>query len=497
MRTDFARIKATTDIVAVIEACGIALKREGNDHVGLCPFHEDTRPSLRVTQSKGLFRCPVCGAAGNVIQFVARKESLTEREAALKLCASIPGVQRGSNLPAVASAPTAGEKKSLAIDEATRAKLLARVVAFYAKTLFKDRAGLEYLKSRRLDDPAMLETFSVGYCNGSMRNALPKSGELIEQLQAIGILNARGNEIFYGRVVVPIFDATGNVAGLYGRRPTNEEPKHIYLKGERRGVFNFTAAKTNQSLILVESIFDAMSLWSASLHNVISLYGKDGWTSEHEALVRQNGVTEIILALDRDARGQVAADALAAKLAGLVPTVHRVTWPEGVKDANDFFLSRTAADFRTLLPQPSETSPHETTAGEEKITLGADGFTLSISGRTYELCAIEKPSASRLKATIKAVSDEPSGSRFHIDTVDFYLSRSRKTFVAEAARLFRETPDAIETDLNRLIIAMEKYVAQKLDGASAAVITVPDADKLEALRMGRSAGLMDELQRDF
>ena len=61
--------------------------------------------------------------------------------------------------------------------------------------------------------PQSLETFSVGYCNGSMRNALPKSGELIEQLQAIGILNARGNEIFYGRVVVPILDASGNVAG--------------------------------------------------------------------------------------------------------------------------------------------------------------------------------------------------------------------------------------------------------------------------------------------
>lgn len=161
MRPDFARIKATTDIVAVMEAHGIALKREGNDFVGRCPFHEDTRPSLRVTQSKGLFRCPACGAAGNVIQFVARQESLTEREAALKLCASIPGVQRGADLPAVASAPTTAAKKPLALDEATRARLLARVASFYAKTLHKDRAGLEYLKTRRLDDPAMLETFRL------------------------------------------------------------------------------------------------------------------------------------------------------------------------------------------------------------------------------------------------------------------------------------------------------------------------------------------------
>jgi len=273
------------------------------------------------------------------------------------------------------------------------------------------------------------------------------------------------------------------------------------LKGERRGVFNSIAARTSQSLLVVESIFDAMSLWSAGLRNVISLYGKDGWTNDHEELVRQNGVTEIILALDGDARGQVAADALASRLrgiAGLVSAVHRVTWPEGVKDANDFFLSRSAEEFRSLLPQPSETAPVETTAGKEKITLTPDGFACVIDARHYELCAIEKPSPSRLKATIKAVSDEPSGSRFHIDTVDFYLSRSRKTFVAEAARLFREMPEAIEADLNRIIIAAEKYLAQKLEGASAAaVISVPDGDRLEALRMGRSAGLMDELQRDF
>lgn len=494
IRPDFNRIKATTDIVAVIEASGVALKREGNDHVGLCPFHEDTRPSLRVTQSKGLFRCPACGAAGNVIQFVARKESLTEREAALKLCASIPGVQRGSELRA--DPATAGENKP-AVEEATRAKLLARVVAFYAKTLHKDRAGLEYLKTRRLDDPALLETFSVGYCNGSMRNALPKSGELIEQLQAIGILNRRGNEIFYGRVVVPIFDASGNVASLYGRRLTDEEPKHLYLRGERRGVFNGIAARTNESLILVESIFDAMSLWSAGLRNVISLYGKDGWTGDHATLVRENAVSEIILALDGDPRGQEAADALAAKLASLVKAVHRVTWPEGVKDANDFFLSRNAEEFKALLPQPSAAASNNATAGEEKITLTAEGFAVSIDSRRYELCAIEKPSPSRLKATIKALSDEPAGARFHIDTVDFYLSRSRKSFVAEAARLFREMPDAIEADVNRMIVAVEKYLARKLDSASVAVVTVPDADRLEAIRMGRSAGLVDELQRDL
>ncbi|GEM_PF-6802144 len=83
------------------------------DHVGLCPFHEDKTPSLRVTPGKGLFRCPVCGATGNVIQFVARKEGITDREAALKLCGSIPGVVRASALVRAARAETAGKKNPL------------------------------------------------------------------------------------------------------------------------------------------------------------------------------------------------------------------------------------------------------------------------------------------------------------------------------------------------------------------------------------------------
>jgi DNA primase catalytic core len=498
MNPDFDQIKKTVDIVRVVESYGIALKRQGKEWVGLCPFHEDKTPSLNVSPTKQVFRCPACNAAGNVIQFVARKENLTDREAAQKLLGAIPGVMRASELP------TAGKKEpsspAVEVDEATRAKLLERVAGFYAKTLQKDRAGLNYLKSRRLDDPAMLETFQVGYCNGTLRNALPKSGEVIEQLKAIGILNEKGNECFYGRVIVPIFECephgqkAGVVVGLYGRHLTDDQRPHLYLKGPHCGVFNGACAKMSQTIIVTEALFDAMSLWAAGFHNVISLYGKDGWTPDHQRLLEASGVREIILALDADARGQEAAKALEIRLSGFVKATHHVIWPEGVKDANAFFLSRTADEFCKLLPESSKPTAEET-AGKEEIAITPEGFTLSAGGRRYELCAIEKPSAARLKATVKALSEEPG--RFHIDTVDFYLSRSRKGFIAEAARLFRELPEVIESDVNRIILAVEKYMAQKLEGASPTAFAIPDADRLEAMRMARNAGLVDELQRDF
>ena len=93
MKVDFDQIKRTTDIVRVIEGYGITLKKSGRDYVGLCPFHDDHHPSLRVTPAKGLFRCPSCQATGNVIQFVAKKEGIGERQAALKLLTATPGVK--------------------------------------------------------------------------------------------------------------------------------------------------------------------------------------------------------------------------------------------------------------------------------------------------------------------------------------------------------------------------------------------------------------------
>ena len=92
MKTDFDQIKRTTDIVRVVESYGVKLKKVGRNHVGRCCFHADKNPSLIVTADKGLFHCPACGAAGNVIQFVARKEGIGEREAALKLLGGVPGV---------------------------------------------------------------------------------------------------------------------------------------------------------------------------------------------------------------------------------------------------------------------------------------------------------------------------------------------------------------------------------------------------------------------
>ena len=80
------RIKRETDLAAVIRTRGVELKPQGHDLVGLCPFHEDHDPSLRVTPGKGLWRCMACGATGNVIQFVQRFDGVSFRRDITESC---------------------------------------------------------------------------------------------------------------------------------------------------------------------------------------------------------------------------------------------------------------------------------------------------------------------------------------------------------------------------------------------------------------------------
>jgi DNA primase len=548
-RPDFAAIKAAADLVAVIESHGVALKKEGRDYVGLCPFHDDKTPSLRVTPGKGLWRCMGCEAAGNVIQFVAKKENLTDREAALRLLGSLPGVQTASQLektkrgsaemvapearPRSESAGVSGAGRPLggdankpsspavepvAVPPNVAADLLARVAGFYARTLHKDRAGLDYLAGRGLAQPAMLEAFRVGYCNGTLKTALPQAGEVVTQLQALGVLNAKGNEVFYGRVVVPILDAAGGVVGLYGRKVEGEgarlnadSARHIYLGGSHRAAFNAGAARHAARLVFTEAIFDALALWQAGETGAVPLYGADGFTEHHAALVREMSAAEILLALDADDKGRAGAEALRVRLAALAPAVpvRVVAWPEGAKDAAEFCTRHedARAGWAALLapPAPASTPTPEATAGKEDAGKGDDepqeeanaqGFALVWPGRRYEVVALARAGVARLKATVKAIGGGPG--RFHVEALDLYSARARRLFAGEAARVFRVPVELAENDLARLLAAAERRCEQPAGtGSGEKTPALSAQDRSEATKLGRAADLVGEIQRDL
>jgi len=185
-------IKQSHDLVAVMESNGIALKKQGKQLMGRCPFHEDKKPSLSVDAIKGLWHCFGCGAGGDVLGFLSKIEG----KSLPTLLQELKGNGNGAR-PAPVDVVTPNGSVRQTHDRDDRIplfprlfKLLSRVVEFYQGVFSKDPRGQKYLEGRGICDVNSFRDFGVGFSNGSLLDALPPEGELLADLKALGILTA-------------------------------------------------------------------------------------------------------------------------------------------------------------------------------------------------------------------------------------------------------------------------------------------------------------------
>ena len=187
--TEIDRIKQDTDLVALIQSRGVKLKQQGKNWTGLCPFHSDKKtPNLIVTPCKGLFRCMAsnCGKTGNALHFVQFHDGVSFRHAFEILdsgkAAFTNTVSRKGRPPA---SPVNGLVKQSTVPKlpcpldakADESKLLAKVSEYYHGRLASvdGHAALDYLKSRGLDDEAMVKRFKIGLSDRTLGLRLPKA----------------------------------------------------------------------------------------------------------------------------------------------------------------------------------------------------------------------------------------------------------------------------------------------------------------------------------
>jgi DNA primase catalytic core len=340
---DLERLKHEVAVERLAEARGIHLQRHGADLLGLCPFHDDHEPSLVITPAKNLWHClGACQAGGSVIDWVMRAEGISFRHAVELLQAdyqpsnSPAGVKRST----VAKLPTALERNT------EDARLLLQVIAYYHETLKQSPEALAYLEKRGLRSSEAIARFQLGFANRTLGYRLPaknrQHGAAIRgQLQRIGILRPSGHEHFNGSLVIPVFGEHGEVTEVYGRKITDHlregTPVHLYLPGPHRGVWNVEALTASKEIILCESLIDALSFWCAGYRNVTASYGVEGFTSDHLAAFQRHGIERVLLAYDRDAAGEAAAEKLATKLLAEGLDCYRIQLPKGM-DANEYAL---------------------------------------------------------------------------------------------------------------------------------------------------------------
>ncbi|HUD73765.1 MAG TPA: toprim domain-containing protein, partial [Terracidiphilus sp.] len=166
------------------------------------------------------------------------------------------------------------------------------------------------------------------------------------RLQELGIYRKSGHEHFNGSIVIPVFNASGEVVEMYGRKITANlregTPDHLYLPGAHRGVWNEEALSASKEIILCEALIDALTFWVADIRQVTASYGVNGFTADHRAAFEKHGTERVYIAYDRDEAGDKAAAVLAEELIEMGIECFRVQFPKGM-DANAYALKVTPA----------------------------------------------------------------------------------------------------------------------------------------------------------
>ncbi len=483
----------------LIQSYGIEVKRRSGGWIARCPFHDDNNPSLSINQKDGiwLWHCFGCGASGTVIDFVMKKETLTLAETYEKLRLLV------SCSAGIAPCDDGGSAGLNSLE------LLRKVSGFYHKTFFEDGKALDYLVGRGLKSEELYKTFKIGYANGTLKRTLPLRGAMIAALKEIGILNEKGNEFFYGCVVVPMFDEDGNVVSLYGRSITGSN--HLYVKGAHKGLINRQGAYNADKVIFTEAVIDALSLYEMGERRVIPCYGTNGFTEDHKEILRrfgspakemtgrQNDSLEVEIAFDNDVAGSSGALALARELGRLgVERVTRVILPEGVKDINEFYAGGgRKEDYDLLERKEIEIAlPLTASLSRESESKHENGVIHYSSGnRSYRVRAGDLESIRSLRVNIRLTV----GEDYAIDVIDLYSHKSTAGYIRRMNKRFSIPYEELERDLRKILEEVERHIAkdEEQKELEAVMPVITPEERGEALRYLKNPDLVKMIIKDL
>lgn len=186
-------------------------------------------------------------------------------------------------------------------------KVLAAVLDHYHRRLKASDEALGYLRQRGVTNSQVIDRFRVGYADRTLGPLIPskqvKAGrELRERLVALGLYRESGHEHFNGCVVFPITapDGTRRVLDIYGRKTLGEALRkgtaiHLNLNDRREGVWNVEAfGAARGEVVLVPSLWDALTLWNWGYHNATCMFGPAALTDDHLAAFREFNVRRVV-----------------------------------------------------------------------------------------------------------------------------------------------------------------------------------------------------------
>ena len=298
-------IRSKVDIVDVIGE-RIPLVKKGKNFFCICPFHDDTNPSMSVSREKQIYTCFTCHATGNVFTFLMNYDKMSFPEA-LKYLGNKVGVDtKGVKLEKTESK----FQKFYEMYDLTSKYYQNNLLSSYGENARK------YLSNRGLNKD-IIKKFGIGLSlpnNNDLTELLVKKKYDIADLNKYG-LSVNNYDIYKDRIMFPLFDISGKVIGFSGRiykdideaKYINTKETPIFIKGEQ--LYNYHIAKesvrTSKYLIIMEGFMDVIRASTIGVDNCIALMGT-ALTHEQMKLIKRLS-NNIILCLDGDKPGQSAA----------------------------------------------------------------------------------------------------------------------------------------------------------------------------------------------
>ena len=336
------KVIEAADIVEIISEY-ITLEKKGNDYKGLCPFHNDSNPSLSVTPAKKLFKCFSCNTSGNVISFVSKIENISYKEA-LKKVAEKSGIKLNFK----------ENPRDVKISKYHKIMSEAsNVYQFYLQNTKEGEKALDYLKNRYINED-IIRRFKIGLSSHN-ENLLTKvlideKKHLPIDLIEIGLIQAdqykKNNsfiDLFHGRIMFPITDLRGNIIAFSGRiYDTDSNSKYINSREteifkKKEVLFNYAQAlndiKLKDEVFVFEGFMDVIAAYRGGINNAIATMGTA--LTENQIDIISKVTKNIVLCYDGDTPGINAMKRAIGLFTKKNIPVKAICMPPGI-DPDDF-----------------------------------------------------------------------------------------------------------------------------------------------------------------
>jgi DNA primase len=326
------------DSVNIIELVGehVVLRKSGANYTGLCPFHSERSPSFSVNESKQLYHCYGCKAGGDLVTFVKEILGVSFQEALDELAdrgkVPLPADWRGHGDDPDQEVKNSAQREKLNISF----KVNRFAAAFYHQKLASNAGhsskGLvspgDYLGSRGVGQD-LIQAYYLGTAPDSW-DAL--AHHFVAQKAPLGLAVELGLirpstkegganrgpgyfDLFRNRILFPIVNLRGKVAGFGGRILNGDTPKYlnspeslIFQKGKLAfGLYQAQKyIREKDEVILVEGYFDVLALHAAGFQNVVATCGTS-LTPDHLSILRRF-CSKITILFDGDRAGITATE---------------------------------------------------------------------------------------------------------------------------------------------------------------------------------------------